>query len=331
MHWHCFTNCPQDANSGNVIDFYMYWQNVDFKTALHALAARAGLTPGDYAPATPAARAPRSAGGGNRVPRVSPPPEDWQHRAHAFVTYAQEQLTTHPPAAKYLQQRGLSSATITAWQLGYNPQALYDEAPKWGLKNNRRVYCAPGIVIPHFYNGAPWFVNIRQLERPPKYLSLRGGRRGMLFGTPHHQGYPLLILCEGEFDALLAWQEAGDLCDILALGGAQNRPAAPALIHLCPARVILAVLDADRAGQQGLATLQQLSPRITTIAPPAHDLTAYWQQGGDLRYWVAQHCHPHLAHILETVTGIPDATYLAWLNQYEQMLAIIEQGATKNG
>lgn len=321
MRWHCFTNCPPDANRGNALDFYMQWQHVDFKTALAALAARAGLPPGA---APPAPAPPRPVAPAKPPTKVQPPPLAWQHRARAFVTYAQEQLMHHPAAQAYLQQRGLDPATCRIWQLGYNPQGIYDRADKWGLADRQRLYCAPGIVIPHFYQDYPWFVNIRQLHQTPKYLSVRGGRRGMLFGTQHQQGYPLVVLCEGEFDAILAWQAAGDLCDVLALGGAQNQPAAAALIHLCQARTILAILDTDRAGQQGNRALQRLSARITPLTPPTHDLTDYWQQGGNLRYWLAQYSQPHLAQILETAGKVSTAQYLTWLAQYEQMLALTE-------
>ena len=33
----------------------------------------------------------------------------------------------------------------------------------------------------------------------------------------------MLLLVEGEFDAMLAWQAGRDLCDVASLGAARNR------------------------------------------------------------------------------------------------------------
>ena len=41
--WKCHSACPPDANGGDVVKFYMAWQEVDYKTAVAELAERAGL------------------------------------------------------------------------------------------------------------------------------------------------------------------------------------------------------------------------------------------------------------------------------------------------
>jgi hypothetical protein len=138
--------------------------------------------------------------------------------------------------------------------------------------------------------GDPLSAAIGPVERRPdvKFAALRGGR-ATLYGVDHLAGRPVLLLAEGEFDALLAWQAAGDLCDVASLGGAGRRPAAWEALPLLHARVILAAYDADAAGVKGGATLRALYRRVVAVRPPAQDLTAYWRAGGDLRAWIAAH------------------------------------------
>ena len=31
LRYHCFSECPEDANDGNAIDFFMRWKNLEFK------------------------------------------------------------------------------------------------------------------------------------------------------------------------------------------------------------------------------------------------------------------------------------------------------------
>ncbi len=37
LKWKCHSACPEDANGGDVISFYMAWKGVDFKTAVKEL------------------------------------------------------------------------------------------------------------------------------------------------------------------------------------------------------------------------------------------------------------------------------------------------------
>ena len=335
QHWHCFTRCPQGANGGNAISFYMRWRQVDFGTAKRELARRAGLEVGG--PASP----PRSGGSSDSQPTLpSPPGTRWQARAQAFARYAQAQLWSPGGLAVlgYLrEERGLNEETLRAWGLGYNPRDVWEAAEAWGLQGRGRVWCPRGVVLPVVRDGPLWYVKVRRplpgdalsrvmgaVGRLPevKFSTLRGGR-ATLFGADRLSGKPVLLLAEGEFDALLAWQAAHDLCDVASLGGAGRRLDVLDMASLLGARVVLATYDADQAGADGRAYLRSLSERVVAVEPPAHDLTAYWRAGGNLRAWIAALVAQHMERLLNDLDEHGHAElFVRWLEIYNQALAV---------
>jgi len=112
--------------------------------------------------------------------------------------------------------------------------------------------------------------------------------------------WPVLLLTEGEWDAMLAWEYAPDLCDAATLGGAGAKLDLLDLSLLTRYAAVVAVYDDDAAGECGrayLSGLQQRIPRLTVVSPPAHDLTDFWRSGGDLRAWLAR-------QVADALTGV---------------------------
>jgi DNA primase len=298
QRYHCFTNCPEGANGGDAIAFYMRWRQVDFKMAVTELAQRAGVVNGngqrlEVRPAKPAVRA--------LIDQPDEPPCDaWCSRILAFVCWAQDELwKEHAQGARdYLMvDRGLDEKTIRNFYLGYNQHDLFDDSGKWG-QNCSRVWCPRGIVIPHDHDGHVWFVNVRRplpgdalaarigavkSLKEIKFAGVRGGKRG-LFGII--TGKPVVVLAEGEFDTMLAHQAASDFCDVATLGGARHRLDSHDAALLAGASIIVAILDDDEAGRRGTAYLASVTARCVTVLPPDHDLTDAWKRGVDLRKWL---------------------------------------------
>lgn len=332
--YHCFTNCPEGANGGDAIAFYMRWRSVDFKTAVLELGRRVGMQD-DRAPAT-------------KLDAIhqpiciehpdDPPPAVWQSRAAAFCDYAMSTLLNKPgqAALDYLiLERGLTMTTITAFGLGYNPRDLFDDPRKWGQVNDR-LWCPRGIVIPHKQpSGAIWFANVR---RPlpgdklathvgavshlthSKFVGIRGGKRG-LFG--YAAGRPVIIMVEGEFDCMLSYQAVGDLCDVVTLGGARHHIDARDAAALARACYIVAIMDDDAAGRKGAEYLSSVSPhRVIQVLPPGHDLTDAWKAGVNLRRWLAGIVAQRMEILIKQLdeTQQPDV-FCDWIGLYNKAIA----------
>ena len=114
----------------------------------------------------------------------------------------------------------------------------------------------------------------------------------------------------------------GDVCDVASLGGAKHRLDAVDALALVGAWVILAVYDADAAGSDGNEYLQSTTRRVVVVDPPADDLTAYWQEGGDLRAWIAGRVAEQMEPLLERLDeGQYQETFVRWLEIYERAAA----------
>ncbi len=231
-----------------------------------------------------------------------PPSRQWQQRGWAFLQYAQQQLWQNEAGLQFgldeLFRRGLRAPTILTWGLGYNPTWICDSPVRWGLHHQGRdhkVKLGRGLVIPCKNAGTLWYLKIRVFDNQGKpvdgksgcgkYLQPSGGK-GTLFGGDHFTGKATLLLAESEFDALLAWQEAGDWVDVATLGGAGKNLKTAWIPQLLSYRRILVAYDLDAPGQQGANKLAHLSDRLEVCPPPLGDLCDFQMQGGGMRSWV---------------------------------------------
>lgn len=318
MKWKCFTSCPEGANGGDVIAFYMALKEVDFKTAIKELAELADVASEN--PKTP----PNTA---TRQPPIKPAPTGptpaWQERARQFITWTQQNLnsSTGQKVREYLEtERGLWPETWQHFGLGYNPSNLYDDPVRWDLVGNK-IWLPRGVVIPGMWKGSPWYIKIRRPRLDDllgKYIGewaekdglpkLKfGGPRGgqlALFGLEQSYVSPALLLVEGEWDVMLTWQWCQDLCDVSTLGGAQSHLDMLDLLTLARYPAVIVLYDDDNAGNRGreyIAKIRGFTQRVRVVDPPAHDLTDFWKGGGNLRAWVAGHVADALEDALAQV------------------------------
>jgi DNA primase len=270
--WHCF-GC---GAHGDAIAWLMKRRNLTFLEAVEALGGA------DPLPTRSQAQVTRS----TPLPLREPPSIAWRQDALGAV----ETLHLHllaPEGARareYLHKRGIADEDIRLWKLGYVPA---DRLARWG---DVEVRLPRGIAIPALVGGVPWYVKIRRPAGDPKYVHVKGGRSA-LYGYDHLQGRPALLLCEGEFDAILMHRLVGDVLDVATFGSASEsdiRLWLPVLVQY--GRIWLG-FDNDTAGERARQWWYGRTRRAHgLIVPVGKDWTEAWLELGDegLREYVLE-------------------------------------------
>jgi hypothetical protein len=154
--------------------------------------------------------------------------------------------------------RGLSEETIKKFRLGLVPIDRWEGHEQWGLEpvfkddgTPKKIRIPLGLTIPLCQDGKIYRIRIRRpkfalrSERDPRYYLLKGSdTRALVLG----QDRDVFVIVESELDAILLFQEAGDLVGVIALGNAQARPDTATMETLSKCKLILIALDADDAG-----------------------------------------------------------------------------------
>ncbi len=170
----------------------------------------------------------------------------------------------------WLHQRGLHDEVIRKAGLGYDVQEQ-------------------AIVIPIAVQGILWAIKIRHLFPSlckPKYRFARGSRTGVPYPANWLTDKLTLTVCEGELDALLLWQEAGDAMDVLTLGASTMRLADCWLPWFQFRKRIVVAMDADAAGEKAEHYWLGRFPDAVYLHPPVKDITDGYCAGHDPCDWV---------------------------------------------
>jgi DNA primase len=288
--WRCWADCD---TGGDVITLVMRTQHLQFKDALDWLDGKTTLATINTKPLRrhePDAPA-------------MPPDMSWQTFAKLLADRTAQKLwdddERSASARAYLLARGLSLDTLRSTGIGFIPaddqyQLLYGRviSDKW-QHNGKPVRVPCGVSIPTYEPNAErslWGVKVRRLARTdPKYLGVPGGSKALYIPRPFVPGRPLMLV-EGEFDALIVLQEAGDLVNAAALGSASNAAINwrwHAYLASCP--VIYARMDSDGAGAKALAKLTEGSKRVYEVkVPEEKDVNDFHLRcgAGAVRQWI---------------------------------------------
>jgi len=214
------------------------------------------------------------------VRHVDPPSEEWQTAVEYII---RETVPIHDERVlNWFQKRGLIQRTLDAWRIGYNsyPQVISG------------LWVPQGITIPCFGAGNFWYLKVRRPPwsgKNPKYTHIKGGKL-MLYAVSSVKGKRPLLICESELDAVLVWQEAYSVIDVVAVGSARSKLTDTALLHLAKSTQWYVVLDPDEAGKKGAEWWKIFSPwRVKIVNPPyGRDITDFHMQGGDILEWVLE-------------------------------------------
>jgi len=248
------------GKSGDVIDLVMELHNLTFAEAVDKLAG--GVIETDKQQPV-------------KTMGPKPKPTSWERRAREFTTYAMDNLD--PTGIEYLEGRGIDKMTGYGAGLGWNPKAIQDNGERWGIDGT--VYLGEGLVIPYEHAGKITAINIRT---PEGYRIVKGstlsihGERIIYKPVP----WPVkkkIILFEGEFDALAAWQAlggtyigtgsipAGNLKSLDQLG---DRPC-----FVC--------FDTDEAGINATLSAAGMGAQMITLPKQFKDFNAFQAAVGD--------------------------------------------------
>jgi DNA primase len=146
-----------------------------------------------------------------------------------------------------------------------------------------------GITIPWFAVDALWAVKVRRAYGTPKYQQIKGGNVNGLYDADQLANSEVALFCEGEFDALLARQEASSLAAAVTLSSATAILSSRWYAELTHCHTILVAYDRDAAGEKGANRLLSLSPRFRPIeVPQGKDITEFYLRSGDIYQWLEQ-------------------------------------------
>lgn len=262
--YRCFGACAQ---GGDLFDWLQRYRHLSFADALAVLGEAASTLPLTHRPHE----------------STEPPAFEWQEAARKVVEYAEEKLWSleGQSALTYLFQRGLTSRTIKAARLGYVPGWYHGWQSLYGLN----IPC--GIVLPWFAAGALWAVKVRRAIGEPKYAQIAGGSSHGLYNADALEDRSRALICEGEFDTLIAQQEAGEMVAAVSLGSAGASLSIRWYSALVTCSDVLVAYDNDAAGVKGAKRLCELSPRFRMIhVPHGKDITEFSLGGGDVYGWI---------------------------------------------
>lgn len=283
--YHCYGCGAQ----GTVIDWVMRRGNRSFVEACQELGAM------DLPAASQLVNSSR-----DTAIRSNPPGEPWQSKALDWVETCKDRLWNHPSGVRaldYLHSRGMTNDTIWEWRLGFQDTEAFQDLSEWGIEQpddgkRHAMWLPRGVTIPAFDpHGGLYYVKVRRSaadinpQNPAKYIKLKvpaGCSASGLFGEDHLSQRAVMVVEEGEFNALTIYQEAGDLVDVVSTGTSSTRPETlePWWGHFLMANHILLRFDLDQAGEKGTEQWRALTRRARKIRVP---------QGGDPNEFLAKH------------------------------------------
>jgi len=215
--------------------------------------------------------------------------DDFQAFWNAIIDECQSLLWSNAGkgARDYLHGRGLKDETLRSpfYRVGYSDGRKVGD-----------IWVDRGIVLPCFTVDKDCkvayidYVKIRHgKDVTPKYRKLTGSRKG-LFGADTIRGSDIVIVTEGEFDAMLLNQEAGDLVGVCTMGSATDRfDWGRYGKYVGYMKWLLIAYDMDQAGDAGAEAWQAMSGRVKRIRIPdgkGKDITDAWKSGVNLSDWV---------------------------------------------
>ncbi len=332
--FHCqadWFSCRQcHPKRGDAIEFFMWLNGVDFKSAVAMLTN--SPMPSTTTKRTPAPK------------HQAEQPQDWQRKAATQVKQAHQRLMNDADVQaevgrQYLDNRGLQPHTWIAFNLGFTPSA--------SLPGTEGKKTAPALVVPWYRAGKVCAIRYRFLrlheytdtegkERKEKQTALTGSSfAGVLFGGQALdvgiKKLSTLIICEGELNDCSIWQTVKDMHVHVFSLGSESATITPAMVEYTAqyARVIV-WLDKQEIAQKVMAALPGAHGVKSPNGQDANDLLKSEALGGFLalhRFQAARNRNEQEAMLWDTwddaqVWPGPDESTNEVMSHIAQLLGI---------
>jgi hypothetical protein len=271
--YHCF-GC---GASGDAIDLVMRLEDVGFVGAVEKLS---GLGPMD---------APRKSGSQVGAQASSAKVAKWQQKATTIIKEASRLLALPEGATgrDYLVGRGLEPETWREWRLGYKP-----DVQRWEQRNGKWVIAeqlGPAITLPWMDRQRPAALQYRLVgHETMRYWQQADGQR-TLYGLDHIAGRPVLLIIEGEINAISVWQAARDLVDVISFGSENNIERAGTYLQALAQRYERVISWADKA-ERAVEIAKHVGNATSFKSPRGFDANDLLQAG---------RLRSHLQHLLQ--------------------------------
>lgn len=227
----------------------------------------------------------------------------WTAAAQALLSRCQKALERDQAARSYLHGRGFTDESIKLYGFGYVPSTQWAKRPAWGLEQSdgKDLWIPQGWVIPIFEGKGHDLVGLK-IRRPneaieedgqegkkksPKYISVKRSAVVPAWVAPSwKQSAPVLVF-EGELDAALVHQEAGEYVNTLSTGSTSNSIPSAILSRMSDSLVFV-VMDDDEAGRKKKAEYERTFPDWEVVDPPKgyKDAGEAFEHGVNLLEWV---------------------------------------------
>ncbi len=226
------------------------------------------------------------------VTRVITPSIDWQQQVGRGVVMCAKVLSTTQSKTSYLTTvRGLTMETIRNAKLGYARNDICFKVA--GAEKD--VCIRKGITIPRYnLSGQLVNVNVRceynqsQLDyyeskgkKPPKYVGVSGYGVSM-YCAGNVKISPIVVVVEGEFDALLMQQFVDRNVCVVTMGASGYKFSQEEIELIKSKKNVLRCFDNDDAGKEADKTFTQIFSNSSRIELPTgiKDFTELWQAVG---------------------------------------------------
>jgi DNA primase len=215
---------------------------------------------------------------------------NFQIPARRFVDTSQSALARSSAMPYLIEKRRLDRTIINEARLGFN------ESPSNQTWHDR-VHLPRGIVIPWFNRGEVWRIRFRTNDPQNKYKQVAGGANA-LYLTSALKPASIVVLCEGEFDALAVMSamerwgcRTGWLHPVVAVatGGVTQARVLRHVGLLSVARKVLVAYDSDKPGEDASKFWLGVLPRAVRATPTHHDLNDMVIADVNMARWIQGH------------------------------------------